>query len=229
MDLYSEFQGEAGCLVARIRSMLRECIVAGIADRRSVDPNRNHIMLCASSNFLRRILMSFLTNASSIPCIFCSIETISDGKGSDITAAEGTKYPAMTDEEIEEWLSHIPVFAVTDSKGQGVVLRPDNDTSVFYFFMSPQMANATLQTLKGANEDMDLRISAFSLGKIWFRILNAGDDAAVKVGDAKQWKNGVLSIVPLYYGTALFTRSRCAISITKSDCANHFFPPIRFC
>jgi len=104
-----------------------------------------------------------------------------DGTGGDVTAAEGTKYPVMTDEEIEEWLSHIPVFAVTDSKGQGVVLRPDNDTSVFYFFMSPQMANATLQTLKGANEDMDLRISAFSLGKIWFRILNAGDDAAVKL------------------------------------------------
>lgn len=87
----------------------------------------------------------------------------------------------MSEEEIEEWLSHIPVFAVTDSKGQGVVLRPDNDTSVFYFFMSPQMANATLQTLKGANEDMDLQISAMSLGKIWFKILNAGDDAAVKV------------------------------------------------
>ena len=97
------------------------------------------------------------------------------------TAAPGEKYPAMSEEEIEEWLSHIPVFAVTDSKGQGVVLRPDNDTSVFYFFMSPQMANATLQTLKGANEDMDLQISAMSLGKIWFKILNAGDDAAVKV------------------------------------------------
>jgi len=96
-------------------------------------------------------------------------------------ADPGEKYPAMSEEEIEEWLSHIPVFAVTDSKGQGVVLRPDNDTSVFYFFMSPQMANATLQTLKGANEDMDLQISAMSLGKIWFNVLNAGDDAAVKL------------------------------------------------
>ena len=87
----------------------------------------------------------------------------------------------MTQEEVEEWLSHIPVFAVTDSEGQGVVLRPDNDTSVFYFFMNPQMANATLETLKGSNEDMDLRISAFSLGKIWFNILNGGDAAAVKL------------------------------------------------
>lgn len=100
----------------------------------------------------------------------------------DATAvAEKKTYPAMTQEEIEEWLGHIPVFAVTDSKGAGVVLRPDNDTSVFYFFMSPMMANATLQTLKSSNDEMDLRISAFSMGKIWFKILNAGKETEVKL------------------------------------------------
>jgi len=88
-------------------------------------------------------------------------------------------YPAMSQEEIEDWLAHIPVFAVTDSKGSGVILRPDNATSVFYFFMSPQMANATLETLKSSNENMDLRISAFSLGKIWFKVLNADNKAEV--------------------------------------------------
>jgi hypothetical protein len=41
----------------------------------------------------------------------------------------------MSKEEIEEWLEHIPVFAVTDSNGAGVLLRPENETSVFYFFM----------------------------------------------------------------------------------------------
>ena len=87
----------------------------------------------------------------------------------------------MSQEEIEEWLAHIPVFAVTDNNGAGVVLRPDNETSVFYFFMSPMMANATLQTLKSSNEDMDLRISAFSLGKIWFKILNSDEDTEVKL------------------------------------------------
>lgn len=44
------------------------------------------------------------------------------------------------------------------------------------------MANATLNTLKANNEDMDLKISAFSLGKIWFKILNADKDTEVKVG-----------------------------------------------
>lgn len=96
-------------------------------------------------------------------------------------AAEGEKYPAMSKEEIEEWLAHIPIFAVTDANGAGVVLRPDNETSVFYFFMSPQMANATLQTLQGTNENMDLRVSAFSLGKIWFKILNSDKDAEVMI------------------------------------------------
>ena len=96
-------------------------------------------------------------------------------------AAPGTKYPAMTQEEVEEWLGHIPVFAVTDSNGAGVVLKPDGDTSVFYFFMSPMMANATLTTLKENNEEMDLKISAFSLGKIWFKILTADKDTEVQV------------------------------------------------
>jgi len=87
----------------------------------------------------------------------------------------------MTQAEIEDWLEHIPVFAVTDSAGSGVVLKPDNDTSVFYFFMSPMQANATLNQLKGANSEMDLKISAFSLGKIWFNLLQSGPDKEVTV------------------------------------------------
>lgn len=88
-------------------------------------------------------------------------------------AAEDKKtYPAMTQQEIEEWLEHIPVYAVTDSKGAGVVLKPENDTSVFYFFLNPLQANATLTQLKGANEEMDLKVSAFSLGKIWFNLID---------------------------------------------------------
>ena len=87
----------------------------------------------------------------------------------------------MTEDEIEEWLGHIPVFAVTDANGSGVVLKPDEESSVFYFFMSPQMANATLTQLKSTNEELDLRISAFSLGKIWFRVLNSDKPTAVQV------------------------------------------------
>ena len=69
-------------------------------------------------------------------------------------------------------MEHIPVYAVTDSNGAGVVLKPENDTSVFYFFLNPMQANATLTQLKSANEEMDLKVSAFSLGKIWFNLIN---------------------------------------------------------
>jgi hypothetical protein len=97
------------------------------------------------------------------------------------TTGSGKMYPPMSQEEIEEWLGHIPVFAVTDKQGQGVVLRPDNDTSVFYFFMNPTMANATLAQLTGSNSELELQVSAFSLGKIWFQILRASPDLEVKV------------------------------------------------
>lgn len=90
-------------------------------------------------------------------------------------------YPAMTQEEIEDWMEHIPVFAVTDANGAGVVLKPDESSSVFYFFFNPLAANATLTQLKSVNEDMDLKVSAFSLGKIWFKLLNADPDKEVLV------------------------------------------------
>lgn len=90
-------------------------------------------------------------------------------------------YPAMSQQEIEEWLEHIPVFAVTDPNGAGVILKPENDTSVFYFFLNPMQANATLQQLLSSNEEMALKVSAFSLGKIWFNLLNANNTAEKEV------------------------------------------------
>jgi len=100
-------------------------------------------------------------------------------------------YPAMTHEEIEEWLGHIPVFTVTDKKGMVVVMRPDNNTSISYFFMSPVMANATLAQLQAAGaENMELQISAFSLGKLWFTIFKANStDEGVKVKSPNSMEN----------------------------------------
>jgi hypothetical protein len=98
-----------------------------------------------------------------------------------LKAESGETFPALTQEEVEEWLGHIPVFAVTDSNGAGVVLKPDNSTSVMYFFFSPQMANATLAQLKTTNDSLDLKLSAFSLGKIWYKILNNKDQQEIKL------------------------------------------------
>ena len=99
----------------------------------------------------------------------------------DDVSGEKKMYPPMTQEEVEDWMEHIPVFAVTDSNGAGVVLKPDESSSVFYFFLNPLAANATLSQLKGVNEDMDLKVSAFSLGKIWFKLLNADPNTEVLV------------------------------------------------
>merc|ERR1719162_721188 len=107
--------------------------------------------------------------------------------GAAVAAAGDKKmYSAMSQDEIEDWLEHIPVFAVTDSNGAGVVLKPDDDSSVFYFFLNPLAANATLTQLKSVNESMDLKVSAFSLGKVWFKLLNGDADREVllkKPGD----------------------------------------------
>jgi hypothetical protein len=96
-------------------------------------------------------------------------------------SGEKKMFPAMTEAEIEDWMEHIPVFAVTDSNGAGVVLKPDDTSSVFYFFLNPLAANATLTQLKSVNEEMDLKVSAFSLGKIWFKLLNADPNQEVMV------------------------------------------------
>ncbi|KAL3804244.1 hypothetical protein ACHAWO_009845 [Cyclotella atomus] len=145
------------------------------------------ITLCSATPFL-----SQSSTAASLPSVFGigrgggifggagkkkdSVEEVKD----KLRAESGETFPALSQEEIEEWLGHIPLFAVTDSNGAGVVLKPDNDTSVMYFFLSPQMANATLAQLKGTNTELDLKISAFSLGKIWYKILN-GDQSEIKL------------------------------------------------
>jgi Tic22-like family len=87
----------------------------------------------------------------------------------------------MSRQEIEDWMEHVPVFAVTDANGAGVVLKPENDSSVFYFFLNPMQANATLHQLLGSNTDMELKVSAFSLGKIWFNLLNSETNATVQL------------------------------------------------
>eukprot|EP00934_Nitzschia_sp_Nitz4_P007625 Nitzschia sp. Nitz4//scaffold11_size288233//38472//39700//NITZ4_000737-RA/size288233-snap-gene-0.7-mRNA-1//1//CDS//3329533963//7615//frame0 len=116
--------------------------------------------------------------------LFGKGDAAKDKSTKDVATSEAsTKYPAMTQQEIEEWMDHIPVYAVTDSKGAGVVVRPadGNDTNVFYFFINPQGANATLQQLRESNSELDLKVSAFSLGKIWFKLLHPEEKHEVKI------------------------------------------------
>lgn len=135
-----------------------------------------------------------------------------DAASDDVAVADagGKKmYPAMNQQEVEDWLEHIPVFAVTDSNGAGVVLKPDDDTSVFYFFLNPLAANATLTQLKSVNEEMDLKVSAFSLGKIWFKLLNGEADREVLVsayGNFIRLKMSSTCISKYFSGTLSFLK-----------------------
>jgi hypothetical protein len=126
----------------------------------------------------------------------------------------------MTPAEIEDWMEHIPVFAVTDSNGAGVVLKPDDSSSVFYFFLNPLAANATLGQLKSVNEEMDLKVSAFSLGKIWFKLLNADPNQEVLLkqpgseGEGETTKGVEYRLVP---DTRDLLGARMLLTMTPED------------
>jgi len=139
------------------------------------------------------------------------------------------KFPAMTEDEISEILEHVPVFAVTDTNGAGVVLKPDNETSVFYFFMSQKQANATLNQLResGTTADLELKVSAFSLGKIWFTLLNGNSSPDQEVllklpgasdADVSQIAKGVqYRLVP---DTRDLLGARMLLTMTAEDTEN---------
>jgi len=74
-------------------------------------------------------------------------------------------YPAMSKEEVKKWLSHIPVYAVTDENGTGVVFRPENRTDVFYLYLSHTMANRTLKTLNISNKKNEPSCFCIFIGK----------------------------------------------------------------
>ncbi|GMH67062.1 hypothetical protein TL16_g04583 [Triparma laevis f. inornata] len=93
-------------------------------------------------------------------------------------------YPAMTEEEVMEVLDDIPVYSVTDPSGQGVVLKnPETGTSLFYFYISPGMANATLGELKKSNPSLELQVQAYRLGQVYFKILrnDTSKESSVKL------------------------------------------------
>ncbi|GMI09699.1 hypothetical protein TrRE_jg7525 [Triparma retinervis] len=106
-----------------------------------------------------------------------------DLRGRSVTLREpGKVYPPMTQAEVESILDDIPIYSVTDSNGQGVVLKnPATGTSIFYFYVSPGMANATMGELKKSNPALDLRVTAYRLGQVYFKILKNETSSASAV------------------------------------------------
>lgn len=115
--------------------------------------------------------------------------TVYDSSSSSVPPQQ-TLYPPLSKKEIEEWLDYIPVYTITDPKGNFIYIEPtdqmkkndDDETStkIFNFYIDSQMAKRTLQQLKfqldsptSDVESKDLKLSAFSLGKVWFDLLMA--------------------------------------------------------
>mmetsp|Transcript_16179 Transcript_16179/g.33864 ORF Transcript_16179/g.33864 Transcript_16179/m.33864 type:complete len:418 (+) Transcript_16179:162-1415(+) len=94
-----------------------------------------------------------------------------DSNSSKNDSPENGKYPALSQTEIEEKLN-IPIFGITDAHGNGVILSDTVGNSVFHFFFSKHMANSALAAISSANAGApDLKVSAFHLGKCWFRLI----------------------------------------------------------
>ena len=79
-----------------------------------------------------------LLKRSSVSSLFLT------GKGfGSKDEAPPKEYPALSQEEVEQWMGHIPVYAVTDEKGNGQAIEVgSNKRTAFYFFLSPIMAEA---------------------------------------------------------------------------------------
>mmetsp|Transcript_13709 Transcript_13709/g.29691 ORF Transcript_13709/g.29691 Transcript_13709/m.29691 type:complete len:406 (+) Transcript_13709:131-1348(+) len=91
--------------------------------------------------------------------------------GSDGDDNNPKRYPALSQDEIEEKLN-IPVFGLTDESGNGVILS-DNGNNIFHFFFSKHMADHALKAVTAANAGAPtLKVTAFHLGKCWFKLIN---------------------------------------------------------
>jgi len=103
--------------------------------------------------------------------------------GSSSTA---TTYPPLSNEEIEQFLARIPVYAVTDSSTGGVVLMSErsssdgsdgdggaSDKGIAYLFITREAATATMKQLRNtAAPGASWEVTGLSLGAIWYELLS---------------------------------------------------------
>jgi hypothetical protein len=85
------------------------------------------------------------------------------------------RFPALTKEEIEDKLS-IPIYGITDLDGNGVILS-DGGEHIFHFFLNRNMAEQASRAVSAANNNApELKVSAFHLGKCWFKLIECSGE-----------------------------------------------------
>lgn len=101
------------------------------------------------------------------------------------TASGETVYLPMSKNEISTWLSHIPIYAVTDPDGNARTLQLGGK-SVLYFFLSPVMAEAFMKQVveiqsQSGDSPADLTVSGLFLGSMWFEGFDAESKQEVSI------------------------------------------------
>ena len=103
-------------------------------------------VFCSSNN--NHILSTSSSTSSSLFGIrgggffgnrFGRSKSNSGGGGDDDDDGKPKRFPALTQEEIEEKLN-IPIYGLTDASGNGVILSGDNGSNIFHFFFNKHMA-----------------------------------------------------------------------------------------
>jgi hypothetical protein len=103
-----------------------------------------------------------------------------DETSSSSSSSPPTEYPLMSREEISKWMSHIPVYAVTDPDGNTKAIQL-GDRAVVYFFMSSIVADAYKEKLEQTSKESStaLTVSGLFLGNIWFDFLQLDLESSV--------------------------------------------------
>ena len=74
----------------------------------------------------------------------------------------------LNQQEIEQILEGVPVYALTSKENDSVLLVEENDKNVANFFLSKEFAD----TLASGHDD-SLRVDGFSLGKVYFSMFGS--------------------------------------------------------
>ena len=110
-----------------------------------------------------------------------SLRAAADDNTGDDASTTTTTYPPLSNEEIEQFLARIPVYAVTDSSSGGVVLMSErsadgsdaSDKGIAYLFITREAATATMKQLKStAATGASWEVTGLSLGAIWYELLS---------------------------------------------------------
>lgn len=110
-----------------------------------------------------------------------SLRAVADDNTGDDASTTTTTYPPLSNEEIEQFLARIPVYAVTDSQSGGVVLMSErsadgsdaSEKGIAYLFVTREAATATMKQLRStAAPGASWEVTGLSLGAIWYELLS---------------------------------------------------------